>query len=90
MMADALPLAAERGKVAGNFILGECFCDVRCRHGHETRFFNIGRGHYMACDVCRTFIFLGSNLVSCWRQENEDVWKANNRNIEGYEEVGVA
>ena len=80
----------EHGAVAGNFDLGECFCDARCCYGHQTRFFNIGRGHYLACDICRTFIFLGSNLVSCWRQENENVWLANCRSIDGYEEVGVS
>lgn len=79
----------ERGRVAGNFVLGECFCDVKCRYGHKTRFFNVGRAHYLACDVCRTFIFLGSNLVSSWRRESEDVWEANRESVEGYEEMGV-
>ena len=75
--------------IAGNFELGECFCDVKCRHGHEIRLFNIGRGHYVACDACRTFMFVGSNLLSSWRQENEDVWRRNSRSIEGYEEVEI-
>ena len=77
--------ASEAEHVAGNFDLGECFCDARCRYGHKTRFFNVGRCHYLACDICRTFIFLGSNLVSSWRHEDEDVWEANCRSIEGYE-----
>ena len=54
----------------GNFDLGECFCDVKCRHGHPTRLFNLGRGHYVACDTCRTYIFVGANLSSYWRQAN--------------------
>ena len=70
---------------AGNFLLGDCFCDVRCRHGHETRLFNIGRGHFVACDRCRTFIFVGSNLMSGWRAESEDIWRANSKSVEGYE-----
>ena len=70
---------------AGNFLLGDCFCDVRCRHGHEIRLFNIGRGHFVACDRCRTFIFVGSNLMSRWRAESEDIWRANSRSVEGYE-----
>ena len=90
MMANGSAPGTERRTAAGNFDLGECFCDAKCRFGHETRFFNIGRGHYLACDVCRTFIFVGSNLVSCWRQENEDVWEANSRSIEGYEEVDAS
>lgn len=73
--------------IAGNFALGECFADIRCRHGHETRLFNIGRGHYVACDTCRSFIFVGSNLMSSWRKESEDNWRHNARSIEGYTEV---
>lgn len=72
------------GKVLGNFDLGECFCDVKCRHGHETRLFNISRGHYVACDTCRTYIFVGSNLTSYWRQENKDIWQKNFDSVKGY------
>ena len=39
-----------------NFDMGECFCEVKCKHGHETRLFNIGRAHFVACDKCRTYI----------------------------------
>jgi len=73
--------------VAGNFDLGECFADVRCRHGHVSRLFNIGRGHYVACDTCRTFVFVGSNLMSSWREEQRGTWQRNRDSIEGYEEV---
>jgi len=72
-------------KRSDNFLLGECFCDVKCRYGHPTRLFNIGRGHYVACDKCRTYIFVGANLMSCWRQENKDIWQANCDSVEGYE-----
>ena len=68
----------------GNFLLGTFFGAVRCRHGHKTRLFNLGRGHYVACDECRTYIFVGSNLMS-WRQENKDIWEANYDSVEGYE-----
>jgi hypothetical protein len=69
---------------AGNFLLGECFFDVRCRHGHETRLLNIGRGHFVACDRCRSYIPVGSNLMSSWRGESEDVWRANSKSVAGY------
>lgn len=72
---------------AGNFCLGECFADIRCVHGHRTRLFNIGRDHYVACDECRTYISVGSNLMSGWRQENLDMWDANWESIRGYREV---
>lgn len=71
----------------GNFVLGEFFGDVKCRHGHEVRLFNIGRGHFVACDKCRTYIHVGSNLMSWWRQEDENIWRANNDSVEGYELV---
>ena len=81
---EASPARNSRN-AAGNFLLGECFCDVRCRHGHETQLFNIGRGHFVACDHCRTFMLVGSNLMGSWREESEDIWRANSKSVEGYE-----
>jgi hypothetical protein len=80
--AKALGTAPE--KCVGNFIFGKCLADVRCRHGHETRLFNIGRGHFVACDGCRTYLHVGSNLMSSWRQEDKEVWRRNNDSVEGY------
>jgi len=74
-------------RCAGNFVLGECFADVKCRLGHETRLFNIGRGHFVACDRCRTYLHVGSNLMSNWRQESEAIWQRNNDSVKGYELV---
>lgn len=72
---------------AGNFELGEWFGDVRCRFGHEVRLFNIRRHHIVACDACRTFVHVGSNLMSSWRRENEEIWERNDASIRGYKEV---
>ena len=69
----------------GNFAIGDFFADVKCRFGHETRLFNLDRGHYVACDECRSYIFVGSNLMSCWRQENKDIWQKNYNSVKGYE-----
>lgn len=69
----------------GNFLLGEFFGDVKCRDGHETRLFNIGRGHFVACDRCRTCIHVGSNLMSSWRQEDREVWQRNSDSVKRYE-----
>ena len=82
-IAKAPDNAPERS--TGNFVLGEFFGDVKCRHGHQTRLFNIHRGHFVACDECRAYIFVGSNLMSNWRQENEEVWQRNSDSVEGYE-----
>ncbi len=73
--------------VRGNFNMGTFFGDVSCIHGHKTRLFNIGRVHYVACDKCRSYIAVGANLTSCWRQENKDIWQANYDRIERYKEV---
>lgn len=76
----------EDGRI-GNFMLGECFADARCRHGHEVRLFNIGRDHFLACDGCRTYMHVGSNLMSSWRCEDRQVWRRNSDSVEGYEFV---
>ena len=74
--------------IRGNFAMGACFGEVRCVHGHPVRLFNIGRGHWVACDKCRTYIRVGSNLMSSWRQENESVRRENAQSIADYREVG--
>jgi len=68
----------------GNFDMGECFCEVKCRLGQETRLFNIGRAHFVVCDTCGTYIWVGSNLMGGWRQESEAVWRRNARSVRGY------
>jgi len=72
------------GRFLANFDLGDFFGDIRCRHGHKTRLFNLGRGHYVACDTCRTYIFVGANLLSCWRDENQGIWRRNFDRVKGY------
>lgn len=71
-------------KILGNFYFGEFFADVKCLFGHEVRLFNIGRGHFFACDKCRTYILVGSNLMQCWREENEGIWRKNSDSVKGY------
>ena len=72
------------GEILGNFDMGLCFCDVKCIHGHPVRMFNIGRGQYAACDTCKTYVFLGENLKSDWRQENKKLWEDNLKSVKGY------
>jgi len=71
-------------RIIGNFDMGECFCDVKCIHGHEVRMFNIDRGHFVACDTCKTYISVGANLMSSWRRENKDIWQRNYDSVSGY------
>jgi len=74
--------------IRGNFDMGTFFGDVKCIHGHPVRLFNLHRHHIVACDECRTYINVGSNLMSNWRQENADIWEENRGSIEGYRLVG--
>lgn len=82
---SSLPGPIRVNCVASNFLMGDFFGAVRCRHGHPVRLFNISRGHFVACDECRTYVFLGSNLMSTWRQEAEAIWRRNSDSVEGYE-----
>ncbi len=43
----------------------------------------------VACDKCRTYIFVGANLMSCWRQESKDIWQANYDSLKGYEFIEI-
>jgi hypothetical protein len=73
----------------GNFVIGEFWGDVECKYeGHEVRLINIGRSHYAVCDKCKTFIWLGSNLSSSWRYEDETIWKENTILLRQYEFAG--
>ena len=83
-MTPKIHKAEVSGKFSGNFVFGEFFADVKCRHGHEVRMFNIGRGHFIACDKCKTYIFVGSNLLRCWREENKEIWQKNSDSVKGY------
>ena len=66
---------------------GECFCEVKCLRGHPVRLFNIHRAHVVACDTCKVYVVVGSNLMGNWRQETEGIWQANWERIQGYQEV---
>ena len=69
---------------ADNFVFGDFFTDVKCRFGHKVRMFNIGRGHFIACDKCRVYTCVGSNLIGSWREENKDIWQKNSDSVKGY------
>ena len=87
MVARGDTMRKTAGEFLGNFDTGECFTDVGCIHGHDTRLFNISREHFVACDTCRTYIHVGSNLMSSWRHEDRRVWRQNRDSIDGYKEV---
>lgn len=58
--------------------------------GKAAYFINVGRNHYMVCDTDKVYWCIGSNLMSGWRQENEEIWRANAEHLSGYREVEAA
>lgn len=54
---------------------------------HINYYLNIGRCHWMVCDMCRIKWLIGENLFSSWREENETIWRANAERIRSYKEV---
>ena len=56
---------------------------------HENFYLNIGRQNWMYCDECKIRWFMGENLISTWRQENEDIWEKNYKKIKDYEELDI-
>ena len=68
-----------------NFIFGEFWGDVKCKHkDHQVRIINVGRSHYAVCDKCKDYTWLGSNLMSNWKYESEELWKKNSDLLRKY------
>ena len=56
---------------------------------HDNYYLNIGRAHWMACDECRIKWFIGENLFSSWRRQNEMIWNENAERIRKYGTVKI-
>ncbi len=48
---------------------------------HENYAFNYGSGNWMCCDECKIVWCIGENMLTGWRDEDEEDWK---RNLEIY------
>lgn len=55
--------------------------------GRTNGYLNIGRNHWLVCDEHRTKWLVGSNLFSCWREEDETIWRQNWERLQPYREV---
>ncbi len=55
--------------------------------GQTDGFLNIGPNHYFVCHAHRVKWHVGSNLFSCWEDEDEDDWRANADLLSQYREV---
>lgn len=59
-----------------------------CPHcGRTTGFFNIGREQWCYCDAHQTKWDIGSNVLSSWCNENEEIWQRNAYRFGRYREV---
>ena len=55
--------------------------------GGNDGFVNIGKLHYFVCDTHKTKWWVGSNLFSCWRRQDEEIWEQNFAMLAEYREV---
>ena len=55
--------------------------------GDQDGYVNVGRSHWIVCDPHRTKWWVGENLFSSWRDEDEETWRKNKVMLAGYREV---
>ena len=55
--------------------------------GGNDGFVNVERTHWFVCDAHKTKWNVGSNLFSCWRRQDEEIWQQNFKMLEEYREV---
>lgn len=55
--------------------------------GGDDGYLNVGRGHWFVCRRHKVRWFVGANLFSNWRHEEDWEWEENEKELEGYEEV---
>jgi hypothetical protein len=67
---------------AGDSYFGVC---PHCLH--TDGYTNIGPNHLGVCDTHQVYWYIGSNLFSSWKDENEEIWAANRKHIENYGRV---
>ena len=54
-----------------------------CPHCDKApEYLNNGADHWMLCPDHKVTWRIGSNLFSCWRTENEQIWNANRETLE--------
>lgn len=59
-----------------------------CPHcGANHGYMNVRAEHWIVCDAHKVKWRIGSNLFSCWKDENESVWLLNAERLLGYSKV---
>ena len=75
-MGDVVQLREEPGYFGG--------CP-KC--GRNDGYLNVGKSHWFVCDEHKTTWFVGSNLFSSWREQSQEVWEENARQLSEYKDV---
>jgi len=65
----------------------DCFglcpeCVAAGIYGAKQTWRNVGRENYVCCDEHNVFWCLGSNIISSWRDESEELWQQNSAELE--------
>ena len=75
-MGDVVEL---RGPVTRDNHFGACpYC------GQSDGYLNDGRNHWFRCDRHKVKWWVGSNLFSSWRDEDEETWRLNRFRLAEY------
>ncbi len=57
--------------------------------GGQPQYLNVGRCHWFYCEDHQVCWFVGSNLFSSWKNEDEETWRKNEEKLRDYRVVYV-
>lgn len=52
-------------------------------------YLNVGRNHWGVCTKNKTFWAIGSNLFSSWKEQTEEEWERNIKELSEYTEISI-
>ena len=83
MSAQILPFPAPPGR--GRDAAVTTYPFGGCPHcGQNDGYLNDGRDHWFRCDRHKVKWWVGSNLFSSWRDEDEETWRLNRFRLAEY------
>ena len=82
MVGKVVEFPSARANVTTDEYFGGC---PHC--GKNDEFMNVGREHWFVCNRHKTKWWIGSNLFSGWKDEDEAVWTRNEYRLERFMEV---
>jgi len=58
-----------------------------CPECGRTTYLNVGRNQFITCDEHKVGDYIGGNMLSSWREENEEIWERNRKLLNTYTKV---